>query len=350
MSLLEVRNLVKHFPVRHGLTRRLAGHIAAVDGVSLVVGPGETLGLVGESGCGKSTVAKLITRLERPTSGSIHFAGRDLAGHGGTSQPPVGAGGATALHPVRRDLQMVFQDPFSSLNPRHTVRQILSGPYRYQGLEPDQPAEELLARVGLRPEHADRHPHEFSGGQAQRIGIARALALRPKLVVCDEPVSALDVSVQAQILNLLKDLQDQYGLSYLFIAHDLGAVRQISTRIAVMYLGSIVETADRDTLFAHPAHPYTHALLSAVPLPDPDLEATRMGAPPGGSRGRIVLHGDPPSPFVRRGGTSRPEAGGGCRFRTRCPKADELCAAERPQLRTIAPGQQVACHYPERTP
>nr|WP_046385654.1 oligopeptide/dipeptide ABC transporter ATP-binding protein [Kitasatospora aureofaciens] len=319
--LLEVRNLVKRFPVRHGLTQRLAGHVAAVDGVSLTVGPGETLGLVGESGCGKSTVAKLITRLERPTSGSIHFAARDLAGLN-----------ETALRPLRRDLQMVFQDPFSSLNPRHTVRQILAGAYRYQGLEPDQPAEELLARVGLEAGHADRHPHEFSGGQAQRIGIARALALRPKLVVCDEPVSALDVSVQAQILNLLRDLQDEYGLSYLFIAHDLGAVRQISTRIAVMYLGSVVETADRDTLFAQPAHPYTHALLSAVPLPDPDLEA---------SRERIVLHGDLPSPL---------DPPSGCRFRTRCLKADELCAAERPQLRTIALGQQVACHYPERTP
>ncbi|MGW2374520.1 ABC transporter ATP-binding protein [Kitasatospora sp. NPDC001683] len=321
MSLLDVRNLVKRYPVRHGLTRRLAGHVAAVDGVSLAVGPGETLGLVGESGCGKSTLAKLITRLERPTSGGIHFAGHDLAG---LDEP--------ALRPLRRDLQMVFQDPFSSLNPRHTVRRILAGPYRYQGLEPDQPAEALLARVGLRPEHADRHPHEFSGGQAQRIGIARALALRPKLVVCDEPVSALDVSVQAQILNLLRDLQDEYGLSYLFIAHDLGAVRQISTRIAVMYLGAVVETADRDTLFAHPAHPYTHALLSAVPLPDPDLESARE---------RIVLHGDPPSPL---------DPPSGCRFRTRCPTADELCAAERPQLRTIAPGQQVACHHPERTP
>ncbi|WP_051836765.1 ABC transporter ATP-binding protein [Streptomyces sp. NRRL WC-3742] len=321
MSLLDVRNLSKSFPVRHGLTRRLAGHVAAVDGVSLSVGPGETLGLVGESGCGKSTVAKLITRLERPTSGTIHFAGRDLSELD-----------ETALRPVRRELQMVFQDPFSSLNPRQTVRRILTAPARYQGLEPEQPVEELLARVGLRPEHADRHPHEFSGGQAQRIGIARALALRPKLVVCDEPVSALDVSVQAQILNLLKDLQDEYGLSYLFIAHDLGAVRQISTRIAVMYLGSIVETADRDTLFARPAHPYTHALLSAVPLPDPDLEA---------SRERIVLRGDLPSPL---------DPPSGCRFRTRCPKADDLCAADRPQLRTIAPGQQVACHHPERTP
>ncbi|GAA1158547.1 oligopeptide/dipeptide ABC transporter ATP-binding protein [Kitasatospora gansuensis] len=314
-ALLETRDLVKRFPVRHGLTRRLAGHVTAVDGVSLRVDPGETLGLVGESGCGKSTVARLLTGLERPSSGTVRFAGRDL------DAPDDPA--------VRRELQLVFQDPFSSLNPRQTVRQILAAPFRYQGLTPDEPVERLLARVGLRPEHADRHPHEFSGGQAQRIGIARALALRPKLVVCDEPVSALDVSVQAQILNLLKDLQDEYGLAYLFIAHDLGAVRQISTRIAVMYLGSVVETADRDTLFATPAHPYTRALLSAVPLPDPDTERTRE---------RIVLRGDLPSPL---------DPPSGCRFRTRCPQAADRCAAERPVLRVLADGHEVACHYPE---
>ncbi|WP_405020900.1 ATP-binding cassette domain-containing protein [Kitasatospora sp. NBC_00070] len=316
-ALLETRDLVKRFPVRHGFTRRLAGQVTAVDGVSLRVGPGETLGLVGESGCGKSTVARLITGLERPSSGTVRFAGRDLDG-------PDDPG-------VRRELQLVFQDPFSSLNPRQTVRQILASPFRYQGLTPDEPVERLLERVGLRPEHADRHPHEFSGGQAQRIGIARALALRPKLVVCDEPVSALDVSVQAQILNLLKDLQDEYGLAYLFIAHDLGAVRQISTRIAVMYLGSVVETADRDTLFATPAHPYTRALLSAVPLPDPDAERTRE---------RIVLRGDLPSPL---------DPPSGCRFRTRCPRAADRCAVDRPVLRTLAPGHEVACHYPEFT-
>ncbi|MEE1788699.1 ATP-binding cassette domain-containing protein [Streptomyces sp. SP17BM10] len=318
-ALLETRDLVKRFPVRHGLTRRLAGHVTAVDGVSLHVAAGETLGLVGESGCGKSTLARLLTRLEPPTSGSIRFAGQDLAEldeHG--------------LRPVRRELQMVFQDPFSSLNPRQTVRRILTSPFAYQGLKPDEPVERLLERVGLGPEHADRHPHEFSGGQAQRLGIARALALRPKLVVCDEPVSALDVSVQAQILNLLKDLQDEHGLAYLFIAHDLGAVRQISTRIAVMYLGAVVETADRDTLFGTPAHPYTRALLSAVPLPDPDAERARE---------RIVLHGDPPSPL---------DPPSGCRFRTRCPRAADRCAGERPTLRVIAPGHHVACHFAER--
>lgn len=316
--LLEVQRLVKRFPVRDGLTRRLAGHVTAVDGVSLRVEGGETLGVVGESGCGKSTVARLITRLIEPTSGTIRVAGRGLAEMD-----------EAAMRPVRRDLQMIFQDPYSSLNPRKTVRQILTAPFRYQGLTPDEPIEHLLERVGLRPEHADRYPHEFSGGQAQRIGIARALALRPKLVVCDEPVSALDVSVQAQILNLLKDLQEDLGLAYVFIAHDLGAVRQISTRIAVMYLGTVVETADRATLFARAAHPYTHALLSAVPLPDPDAERARE---------RIVLGGDLPSPL---------DPPSGCPFRTRCPKAAERCTAERPALRLIAPGQEVACHYPE---
>jgi peptide/nickel transport system ATP-binding protein len=228
---------------------------------------------------------------------------------------------------------MIFQDPYSSLNPRQTVRQILAAPYRYQGLTPEEPVERLLERVGMRPEHAARYPHQFSGGQAQRIGIARALALRPRLVVCDEPVSALDVSVQAQILNLLQDLQEEYGMSYVFIAHDLGVVRQLSTRIAVMYLGTVVESADRDTLFARAAHPYTHALLSAVPLPDPDAERARK---------RIVLRGDLPSPLA-------PPSG--CPFRTRCPKAADRCAAERPALRAIAPGHLVACHFPEeRTP
>ncbi|MGW7528902.1 ABC transporter ATP-binding protein [Streptomyces sp. NPDC054783] len=316
--LLQARDLVKRFPVRHGLTRRLAGHVRAVDGVSLRVDAGETLGLVGESGCGKSTVARLLTRLIEPTSGTVSVSGRELT-----------TPGEQLTRPVRRDLQMIFQDPFSSLNPRQTVRQILTAPYRYQGLTADEPVEQLLERVGLRPEHAARYPHEFSGGQAQRIGIARALALRPKLVVCDEPVSALDVSVQAQILNLLKDLQQEYGLAYVFIAHDLGAVRQISTRVAVMYLGTVVETADRDTLYGRAAHPYTHALLSAVPLPDPDAERARE---------RIVLRGDLPSPL---------DPPSGCPFRTRCPRAADRCAAERPVLRAIASGHEVACHYPE---
>jgi len=316
--LLEATELAKHYPVRHGLTRRLAGHVAAVDRVSLRVWPGESLGLVGESGCGKSTLGRLLTRLLPPTGGTIRFAGRDLTGLGDD-----------ALRPVRRDLQMIFQDPFSSLNPRQTVRQILAAPFRYQGLTPDEPVEQLLERVGLKAEHAARHPHEFSGGQAQRIGIARALALRPRLVVCDEPVSALDVSVQAQILNLLADLRDEFGLGYVFIAHDLGVVRQISTRIAVMYLGTIVEVAGRDALFAGAAHPYTHALLSAIPVPDPAIERARE---------RIVLPGDLPSPL---------DPPSGCPFRTRCSRATERCAAERPVLRVLAPGHEVACHHPE---
>jgi len=319
--LLEARDLVKRYPVRHRLTRRKVGEVTAVDGVSLRVDEGETLGVVGESGCGKSTVGRLLTRLEAPTAGTIRFDGRELAGLDDNR-----------MRPVRRDLQIVFQDPFSSLNPRHTVRQILTAPFRYQGLAPVEPVETLLERVGLRAEHAARHPHEFSGGQAQRIGIARALAHRPKLVVCDEPVSALDVSVQAQILNLLKDLQEDLGLSYVFIGHDLGAVRQISTRIAVMYLGTVVETAGRDALFARASHPYTHALLSAVPLPDPITERARE---------RIVLRGDLPSPL---------DPPSGCPFRTRCHKAADRCAAERPVLREITAGHQVACHFPgERT-
>jgi peptide/nickel transport system ATP-binding protein len=347
---MEARDLVKRFPVRHGLTRRVVGQVAAVDGVSLSVGREETLGLVGESGCGKSTTGRLLTGLLKPTGGSV-----DFGGHGDITELSE-----EALRPVRRELQIIFQDPFSSLNPRKTVRQILSAPFRYQGLSMDESVEELLHRVGLLPEHADRYPYEFSGGQAQRIGIARALALRPKLVVCDEPVSALDVSVQAQILNLLKDLQEEFGLSYLFIAHDLGAVRQISSRIAVMYLGTVVEVAERDTLFAGPAHPYTRALLSAVPIPDSVLERLRP---------RVPLRGELPSPL-------QPPTG--CPFNTRCPRADDRCFAERPVLLPIEAsarfalgkddvvggervagtvgnevagtvGHEVACHYPEET-
>jgi peptide/nickel transport system ATP-binding protein len=315
--LLEARGLTKSFPMRHTLTRRLLGQVAAVNGVSFTVARGETLGLVGESGCGKSTTARLITRLVEPSSGSLFFEGRDITRLG-----------SEEMRRLRRDIQMVFQDPFSSLNPRKTVEAILTAPFRYQGMQPVEPVAELLERVGLRPEHASRHPHEFSGGQAQRIGIARALALRPKLVVCDEPVSALDVSVQAQILNLLQDLQEQLNLSYVFIAHDLAAVRQICTRIAVMYLGHVVEVADRDTLFAAPAHPYTAALLSAVPIPDPVIERARP---------RTVLSGEVPSPL-------RPPPG--CPFSPRCPRAEDRCRVERPVLVDHAAGHQVACHFP----
>jgi oligopeptide/dipeptide ABC transporter ATP-binding protein len=319
--LLQARDLVKRYPVRHGLTRRLAGHVSAVNGVGIEVFGGETLAVVGESGCGKSTLGRLLTRLVEPTAGTVSFGGRDLS-----------TLGPDELRRVRRSLQIVFQDPNSSLNPRMTVRQILDAPFRYQRIAAQEPVEALLERVGLRPEHADRHPHEFSGGQAQRIGIARALALRPKLVVCDEPVSALDVSVQAQILNLLRDLQDDYGLSYVFISHDLAAVRQICTRVAVMYLGSIAEVADRDSFFGGALHPYSHALVSAVPVPEPTAERGRQ---------RLVLKGDLPSPL-------NPPSG--CPFRTRCPKAADICAAEKPPLVEHRPGHLAACHFPgERT-
>ncbi|MFI6603064.1 ABC transporter ATP-binding protein [Nonomuraea sp. NPDC050536] len=306
-ALLEATGLVKRF-----------GPITAVNGVTLAVAAGESLGLVGESGCGKSTTARLITRLIDPTQGTVSFAGRELTGLG-----------ERALRPVRRDLQMIFQDPYSSLNPSKTVREILTAPYRYQGLRPEPgEVEELLRRVGLLPEHAERLPRTFSGGQAQRIGIARALALRPKLIVCDEPVSALDVSVQAQILNLLLDLREEERLGYVFIAHDLGAVRQVCTRIAVMYLGTVVEVASRDELFANPAHPYTAALLSAVPIPDPKIERTRP---------RVVLSGDLPSP-------ANPPSG--CPFRTRCDRATDVCAVQRPALVRREGGHEVACHHP----
>ncbi|WP_225724661.1 MULTISPECIES: ABC transporter ATP-binding protein [unclassified Nocardia] len=316
-DLLIATDLVKRYPVRHRLTRRPIGQVSAVDGVSLSVGHRETLGLVGESGCGKSTVGRLLTRLIEPTSGSVVFDGRDLT-----------VLDENAMRPIRRELQLVFQDPFSSLNPRMTVRQIIAAPLRYQGVARIESTAESLTRVGLRPEHADRYPHELSGGQAQRVGIARALSLRPRLVVCDEPVSALDVSVQAQILNLLRDLQDEFGLSYLFISHDLGAVRQIATRVAVMYLGMVVELAGRDALFSAALHPYTHALLSAVPLPDPVAERHRE---------RIILRGELPNPLA-------PPAG--CLFATRCPKATGQCHIDRPRLRAIRPDHQVACHHP----
>ncbi|WP_055548675.1 ABC transporter ATP-binding protein [Streptomyces sp. NBRC 110028] len=320
--LLTVSGLVKHFPIKKGLLRRQSGAVQAVDGLDFDVRQGETLGVVGESGCGKSTMGRLITRLLEPTSGKIEFEGKDIT-HLGTA----------SMRPMRRDVQMIFQDPYSSLNPRHTVGAIVGAPFRLQGVSPEggvkAEVQRLLALVGLNPEHYNRYPHEFSGGQRQRIGIARALALKPKLVVADEPVSALDVSIQAQVVNLLDDLQDELGLTYVIIAHDLSVIRHVSDRIAVMYLGKIVELADRQALYETPMHPYTKALLSAVPVPDPRRRARRE---------RILLKGDVPSPI------SPPS---GCRFHTRCWKATEVCKREEPPLVALATGHQVACHHPE---
>jgi peptide/nickel transport system ATP-binding protein len=325
--LLEVEGLTKHFPITTGIVfKHAAGHVRAVDGISFTVAAGETLALVGESGCGKSTTARAVLRLLEPTSGSVRFEGEDIT--------TVGSGRMRAL---RREMQIVFQDPYASLNPRMTVRNILAEPFKIHGLAEDGKVDHLLEVVGLAPEHANRYPHEFSGGQRQRVGIARAIALDPKLVVCDEPVSALDVSIQAQVLNLLEDLQEQRGLAYLFIAHDLSVVRHIADRVAVMYLGSMVETADRDSLFERPAHPYTQALISAVPVPDPVKER---------SRPRIIVSGDVPSPA---------DPPSGCRFRTRCQKfAGELTDAERqrcidepPELVDRGQGHPSACHYAE---
>jgi oligopeptide/dipeptide ABC transporter ATP-binding protein len=311
---------VKHFQVSSGFFGSQSGLVRAVDGVSFSIKRGETLGLVGESGCGKTTTGRCILQLERPTSGQVIFEGQDLTALAGS-----------ALRDVRRRIQVIFQDPYSSLNPRMTVGQIVAEPMKVHGLVPDGEARagrvrDLLARVGLLPQHARRYPHEMSGGQRQRVGIARALAMEPTLIVCDEPVSALDVSIQAQIINLLEDLQTDLGLTYLFVAHDLAVVRHISDRVAVMYLGKIVEIADRNDLYHEPLHPYTRALLSAVPIPDPLLEA---------SRERMVLRGEVPSPL-------NPPSG--CVFHPRCPIAIDRCRVDVPQLRGLRPGHEGACH------
>ena len=319
--LLEVIDVAKRFAVGSRFSRQGVRTVHALDGVSFTVMPGETLGLVGESGCGKSTLGRCITRLYDLTSGTLRFAGTNI-----TSLS------RRQMRPMRRRIQMVFQDPYASLNPRRRVRDLIAEPLRvHTSMSETEIASrvaELLDIVGLKSEHALRFPHEFSGGQRQRIGIARAIAMNPELIVLDEPVSALDVSVQAQIVNLLADLQERFNLTYIFIAHDLSVVRQVSTRIAVMYLGSIVEMGSADDIFARPAHPYTQALISAVPVPD--LDAQR-------SNKRIVLTGDVPSPI-------NPPSG--CRFHTRCPVAQERCRSERPPLMEQSPGRKVACHYP----
>lgn len=326
--LLRVEGLKKYFPITAGILKRQVGAVKAVDGISFNIYRGETLGLVGESGCGKSTSGRTILQLEKPTSGQVHFKGESLTDLKGR-----------ALRQKRREMQMIYQDPYASLNPRMTVGNIVAEPMLIHGMkngdgfqkvsqtERIERVYELLELVGLNIAFINRYPHEFSGGQRQRIGIARALALQPSFIVCDEPIAALDVSIQAQVVNLLEKLQDQFGLTYLFIAHDLSMVRHISDRVAVMYLGKIVELTDRDSLYKNPKHPYTRALLSAVPIPDPDVEETRE---------RIILEGDVPSPA---------EPPFGCNFCTRCPIVESICLEEDPEFREVEKGHWVACHF-----